>query len=223
MNQKSHRLKAFNITNKPWVIFEWKKIRDPELSKHLIDITANIWGCFFFQNCVAHWDQIKHKHTHHSSLWVPLPSITECRCQGGWAALVIQSSAPIVDGRVDGDCPHTWGITIAVTVIIATTISWGPDIDAAFPAAPLKQHYHHDPSEMKVCHSSCLFRWNSFGWNENWKSESLWCISMRDTLLRTLNDWITGLLCIFLNYSLTTGQSDLPCHRWWFPIWNHFF
>lgn len=196
----------------PWTI----KAFDRHYGKHLRLFLLS-------ELCCTLRDQIKHKHTHHSSLWVPLPSITECRCQGGWAALVIQSSAPIVDGRVDGDCPHTWGITIAVTVIIATTISWGPDIDAAFPSAPLKQHYHHDPSEMKVCHSSCLFRWNSFGWNENWKSESLWCISMRDTLLRTLNDWITGLLCIFLNYSLTTGQSDLPCHRWWFPIWNHFF
>lgn len=47
-----------------------------------------------------------YKQTHNASLWVPLASVAECGCQGGGAALVIEGSAPVVDGGVDGDCPH---------------------------------------------------------------------------------------------------------------------
>lgn len=61
--------------------------------------------------------------THNTSLWVPLAPVAECGCQCGRAALIVQGSAPVIDGRVDGDGPHAGGITIAVAVVIATTIA----------------------------------------------------------------------------------------------------
>ncbi len=126
----------------------------------LTNSTTGIWDGFFFSH-------VKHKHTHNASLWVPLASIAERGRQGGGAALVVQGGAPIVDGWVDGDSPHARGIAIAVAVVVATTISRCPHVDAAFTSTPLKQHYHH-PSEMKIWHISPYYWWV----NENY----LWSV-----------------------------------------------
>lgn len=87
--------------------------------------------------------------THHSSLWVPLAAIAECGGQGGGAALVIQGCAAVIDGWVDGDCPHTWSIAIAVAVVIATAVSRGPHIDAAFASTSLNIPHHRQTSKRK--------------------------------------------------------------------------
>ena len=99
------------------------------------------------------YDKWLNANTHNAGLWVPLASIAERRCQGGGAALIVQGSAPIIDGRVDGDCPHARGITITVAVVIATTISRCPDIDAAFSSTPLKQHDHNPTTDFPHLHS----------------------------------------------------------------------
>ena len=114
---------------------------------------------------------LKHKQTHNASLWVPLASIAECGCKGGGAALVIQGGASVVDGWVDGDRPHAWGITIAVAVVIATTISWCPHIDATFSSTTLKQNHHHH-SRVKNKSQFCLLQvgFRVHWWNEDWES-----------------------------------------------------
>lgn len=63
------------------------------------------------------------KHTYNTSLWVPLAAVAERGGQGGGAAFVVQGRASIIDGRVDGDCPHARGVAIAIAVVIATAIS----------------------------------------------------------------------------------------------------
>lgn len=101
--------------------------------------------------------------THNTSLWVPLASVAEGRCQGGRTALIIQGGASIIDGWVDRNRPHARGITIAIAVIIATTISWCPYVDAAFTTSALKQE-----------------QWELRGRNENWElgnfTSRCWCV-----------------------------------------------
>ena len=63
------------------------------------------------------------KHTYNASLWVPLAAVAEGGGQGGGAAFVVQGRASIVDGRVDGDCPHARGVAVAIAVVIAAAVS----------------------------------------------------------------------------------------------------
>lgn len=116
--------------------------------KNMSNITTKI------QDVSVAWNMHLLKHTHNASLWVPLASVAECGCKGGRAALIIQGGASIIDGWVDGDCPHTRGITIAVAVVIATTISWCPHVDATFSSSPLEPHHH--PSYVKICQVSSV-------------------------------------------------------------------
>lgn len=76
--------------------------------------------------------------TYNSGLGVPLAPIAKRGGQGGGAALVVQGCSSIVDGWVDWDCPHARSITVTVAVVIATAISWGPNVNAAFASASLK-------------------------------------------------------------------------------------
>lgn len=123
---------SFNAEN---VHTYWK--RQPQESwnvkkKHFTNFTAAVFD--YLLNIYV----VKRKHTHNASLWVPLASVAERGRQGGGAALIVQSGASVIDGWVDGDCPHARGITIAVAVVIATAIPWCPHVDAAFSSAPLK-------------------------------------------------------------------------------------
>lgn len=105
--------------------------------KYYYNLYLLIW-LVYRHLCEIH--KIKSEHTHNTSLWIPFSPITECGCQSGGAAFIIQSSAPIVDRRVDRDGPHAGGITVTVAVVIAAAIAWCPHVDAAFSSTPLKHH-----------------------------------------------------------------------------------
>lgn len=111
-----------------------------------VHIPTNFKKTFVIISVPVMWNiyALKHKHTHNASLWVPLATVAERGCQRGGAALIVQCGASIIDGWVDGDCPHARGITITVAVVIATTVSWCPHVDAAFSSPPLKHHHHHE-------------------------------------------------------------------------------
>lgn len=83
--------------------------------------------------------------THHSGLGVPLSAIAEGGGQGGGAALVVQGRPTVVDGWVDGDGPHAWGIAIAVAVVVAAPIPRCPHVDAAFASSALEED-RRDPA-----------------------------------------------------------------------------
>lgn len=149
--------------NKYWVIFQCGKC-----TYLLKETTSGIMECqkkHFTNFTAAVFDYllniyvVKRKHTHNASLWVPLASVAERGRQGGGAALIVQSGASVIDGWVDGDCPHARGITIAVAVVIATAIPWCPHVDAAFSSAPLKTA-SLGWSEVKICHSSAYYSWD---------------------------------------------------------------
>lgn len=123
---------------------EWhKKIK----TRHLGKLNVNLHKQIFY---IISFSQYVFKRTHNTSFWVPLASIAEGGCQGRGTALIVQCSASIIDGWVDGDRPHAWGIAITVAVVIATTISRCPHVDAAFSSPALKQHCRC-PGETNIC------------------------------------------------------------------------
>lgn len=85
--------------------------------------------------------------THNTGLGIPFATVAKCGCQSGGAALIIQGRASIIDGWVDGDRPHAGGITITVAVVIATTVSWCPHVDAAFASSALAHYYYQQKKE----------------------------------------------------------------------------
>lgn len=48
------------------------------------------------------------------------------------------SVGAVVDGRVDADSPHGGSITVAVAVIVLTSVTAGPHIDVTPTIAPLE-------------------------------------------------------------------------------------
>lgn len=80
---------------------------------------------------------LQHIHTHHACFRVSFTAVAEGGGEGGGAAFIIERGASVIDGRVNRDGPHAGGVSVAVTVVIATTISGGPHIDAAFATSAL--------------------------------------------------------------------------------------
>lgn len=64
------------------------------------------------------------------SVWI-LGTIAERRCQRRAAAFIVVRILAIVDGAVNGNCPHGGGIAIAVAIILLAAIARRPDIDVA--------------------------------------------------------------------------------------------
>lgn len=98
--------------------------------------------------------------THHASLGVPLSAVAEGGCQGGGAALVIQGSPAVVDGRVNGDGPHAGGIAVTVAVIVTAPVPRGPHIDAPFATSALGE----DRERRANSHSCGQEGWSTGSW-----------------------------------------------------------
>lgn len=60
-----------------------------------------------------------------------LGTIAKCGRQCGATAFIVVRILTIVDGAVNGNCPHGGGIAIAVAIILLAAIARRPDVDVA--------------------------------------------------------------------------------------------
>uniref|UniRef100_A0A915KKR9 Uncharacterized protein n=1 Tax=Romanomermis culicivorax TaxID=13658 RepID=A0A915KKR9_ROMCU len=54
-------------------------------------------------------------------------SIAERRSQCRTAAFVVVGVFAVVDGRIDGNGPHTGGVTVAIAIVIFAPVARSPD------------------------------------------------------------------------------------------------
>jgi hypothetical protein len=63
--------------------------------------------------------------------------------------LVIVGILAIVDGRIDGDCPHAGRISITVAIVVLAAIAAGPDENGSQPVSALIHAFHNCPANFR--------------------------------------------------------------------------
>lgn len=181
---------------------------------HLLKLTSTNQHLLKFS---VRWN-FGHFYTHHSGLWVPLAAVAERGGQGGGAALVIQGRAAVVDGRVDRDCPHAWSVAIAVAVVIATAVSRGPHIDAAFASTSLNISHHRHTSKRKyiLLITGDIRTRNMFFFLKLFCNEARVCCQWCQINARRANQTRCSRIEATTEIKMTYKQSRLTscCQRW---------
>lgn len=81
---------------------------------------------------------IKTKKTHHPRVSKSAFAVAKGGGESGGTGFVVPGRLAVVGGGIDGDGPHTGGVSVTVTVVVRAAVARRPHVDVATPMSALR-------------------------------------------------------------------------------------
>lgn len=80
----------------------------------------------------------KQKKTHHPRVSKSAFAVAKGGGESGGTGFVVPGRLAVVGGGIDGDGPHTGGVSVTVTVVVRAAVARRPHVDVATPMSTLR-------------------------------------------------------------------------------------